>query len=318
MLYTHYYGVFIFASQMVIALFFLSQSEDKKRYFIFFLISGIIVGFIFILWFVGPFYHTASSIQSFWIKKQSLLSIFRFFPKYFSTHSLFLEITVTFVLLISLAHLLLNAYKKEGLFKKGKLNFLIISCFVWVFITLLIPYIYSLVKLPVLHIRYTIVLLPAVIIVISVAVELIQNVKIKCAVFISLVIIFVSPLFQNRYYSEPAKTQYREMAQYISSDTAHNTWPIITISMFFPFTQEQSYYLHKNGCNVNIVEGTKKNCDSMLRGKDIKGFWLTRAHENSRWNPVMPDNLDSFYLLLKERSFVDADAKLYIRKRSQN
>jgi hypothetical protein len=93
----------------------------------------------------------------------------------------------------------------------------------WVVLSYLSPLIYSLIKKPILHERYTIIALPALFVLVSLGLSLIPKRQIRTAI---LVTIFISTainlIFFNRYYTRLTKNQFREVSQeVIKRNTDH-------------------------------------------------------------------------------------------------
>jgi hypothetical protein len=131
---------------------------------------------------------------------------------------------------------------------------------------------------------------------------------------ISLMDIFVV----KRYYTDRSKTQFRELNQFITSDK-RNQYPILDDRTGW----QEEYYLRHFGYTAPIFEGKKEAIlDSILKGTSskyqVKGFWLMDAHgaapKEGYLNPALKAAVDSAFVLIKDGTFVDAWAQLYLTR----
>jgi len=125
-------------------------------------------------------------------------------------------------------------------------------------------------------------------------------------------------LFVKKYYSQPSKSQFREMTQYLVHENAAN-FPIINEQTSW----QQGYYLHLFNSEAELLPGKASDViDSILHKTsdkyNLEGFWIAGAHGS-----VMPDSttfwgLDTAYTLIEQKQFFDAWAQMYASKTSRS
>lgn len=312
-LYSHYYSLFVVAAQAALALLFIFQEKgrDRKKLFNSFLLSGIIIGIGYAPWFS----HLAATakIKSFWIQPIAPDFLQNFFYGYFGDA----EVLNPLLLLLLFVYVARVSTDTESV-SKIRNNPLLLSFTIiipWVFITLLVPYIRSLTTVPMLFPRYTIVILPAIILALAYGIESFRHVLIKYVIlglFAALSLIHL--LAVKKYYSSISKTQFREMTRFVVNNNTSN----------FPILNEvtswhQQYYLNRNDSKAEILTGKKESIiDSILARSSAKyslqGFWLAGAHGDKKPDANTLKNLDTVYQLVKQSEFFDAWASLYVAK----
>jgi uncharacterized membrane protein len=313
MLYSHYYSLFVVAAQGLVALvLLLGQKGDKKQFIKVAAIGSIIIVISYLPW--APFLIAMSKIESFWISPIESSFGTTYFFDYFGNNQ-FLQ---PFLILL-LTYFCWQVFAQSNLsvdrIKDSPLQLTFLVFFVAVAVTYLAPYLRSILVVPMLFNRYTIVVLPGFIIVIAFAFVLINNrmaLTIMLTAFVALTLMDL--LIVRKYYSDRKhrKTQFREMTKFISEDPKR----------IFPIVEERTawqhrYYLKKYNNNAPILSGNKEaTIDSILTSPnyDLDGFWIVGAHgfEPHLLHEVQ-QKLDTTYTLMKQREFYDAWAQLYIR-----
>ncbi len=316
LLYSHYYSLFVLASQIVLILFFFFYTEkaEKKTYIKRFLLSGSLIGVGYAPWL--PYLQETSNISSFWLGPVGDNFISEFFFTYFGNPALLKQLLV--ILLLGYLFSVFYVEKPHTLnpAKSNPLLFSFIILSTWIIITYLIPYLRSILVIPMLFPRYTIVVLPAFLIAIAYGICLI-NFKIVRTIILSLFIIFslINIVIVRKYYSDVSKTQFREMTKFVVENNKEN-YPIIDELVSW----QHQYYFKAFKFKPTILEGSKLNVvDSILAGKNPKyvlnGFWIVGAHGEQPLTSDQRKELDSAYAMTMEQKFHDAWAQLYISKK---
>jgi len=314
LLYSHYYSLFLLVSQIIviILLFFFTEKIDRKSYIKCFLLSGLIIAAGYLPWF--PYLQAMSNIHSFWVKPVPITFFSSFFFEYFGNMK-FLK-PILLVLLMVYIFKVFYAEKKltSNPARSNPLWFSFIVLSIWIIVTLLIPYIRSLLVVPMLLPRYTIVVLPALLIIVAYAIELIAFKPLKTFILSTFIIIsLITIIISRKYYSKVSKSQFREMTQFVVKNNKEN----------YPFIDELSwqhqYYFKALNFKPTILEGRKLNViDSILAGKNpkyaVKGFWIVGAHGEQPLSIEQRKGLNSAYFMIREEKFYDAWAQLYISK----
>jgi uncharacterized membrane protein len=311
LLYSHYYSLFVVVSQGCLAILFIFQERRDQRKLLFrnFLFAGIIILAGYAPWISHLLAMT--EIKSFWIQGIPPDFISQFFYGYFGDA----EMLKPFLILLLLIYMLGIAFKSKSItgLKSNPLLFsFLILCF-WVFITILIPYIRSLLWVPMLFPRYTIVILPAILIALAYGIELIGHSLARITILsLFLVLSMVHLVFTRKYYSGISKTQFREMTQYVVKENSHN-FPIINELTAW----HQRYYLERFGSKAKVLSGRKESLiDSILSKSSLAyhldGFWIVGAHTDKKPDETASRKLDSTFRLVKEAEFMDAWARMYV------
>lgn len=314
LLYTHYYSLFIVAAQACITgLFWVLEKENRGRLFRNYALSAGIILAGYLPWL--PFLLSMSAVDSIWMSRPDGNFPINFFHEYFGHSGLLRPLLV--LLLIFYCFRVFQSEKPAG----GKLGddpllFSFVLFIFWIGFTYLAPYLRSMLSVPMLQARYTIVALPAFLLMLAISIEEIRNELIRymtLSLFVALSVI--SLIFVNRHYSEVKKTQFREMTAYISADP-NERYPIVNERTAW----QQAYYLERFGNEAPVLTGKKEDIiDSILQKSSEKynlpAFWLVGAHGGLPLADKRQQVLEQSYHLLKERSFHDAWAQLYTARK---
>lgn len=313
MLYTHYFGLFVLVAQFIIVIICGINAPGRKKFFTNFVISGLIIllGFLPLL----SLLHTISGVRSIWINPPSEHFAADFFFRFFGNSDLLKPFLYLFLLSL-FVHLFILSPKEKGNIRNRPLTFSFLICSVWIFTVFLIPYLRSVIVVPMLVPRYTIVLLPAFIILLALGVELISSKTIQYALLSFFVIASIVHIFPvTKYYSAISKTQFRQLAETIAKNKT-GVYPVVAGKTAW----HQQYYLHQFGFRGKVIAGEREQVmDSLLRENkqrsDIAGFWITGAHNDKQLlPPEVYARLDSAFYLVQQYDFFDARAQLYFSR----
>ena len=315
LLYTHYYSLFVMAAQSVLALIFIFQEDGAQRRALArsFFIAAIIICIGYAPWLTHFIANLA--LHTFWIKEISPAFLQNYFFDYFGNADL-LNPLMLFLLFSFFVKTAMNTESNDiRKLKENPLLFTFTLILFWIFVVLLIPYIRSLLVVPMLYPRYTIVILPAIILVLGYGIELFKQPVVKYSLLGLFVLLSLNQVFLvKNYYSKAIKTQFREMTQYIMQENAAN-FPIINEQTSW----QQGYYLRQFNSVADVLPGKASDLvDSILHKTsdkyNLEGFWIAGAHGS-----VMPDTttfwgLDTAYTLIQQKQFFDSWAQMYASK----
>lgn len=318
MIYSHYFGLFALAAQMCIGgFFYLNEDQNKSKLFRLFLLSAIIVLILFLP--MLPYLLNISNIKSFWIPPTDPGFAVNYFYEYFGTENLFKPVLL-FLLFSTCVSIIKQRDTKWSSIKNEPLLFTFILCSLWITIVLFIPLVRSLLTIPMLQPRYTIVVLPAILLILSTGITQIQNRAIQYLVISIFTLISITDLFWvKKYYKTPSKTQFRELSEYVFADST-NTYPIVTEE---PTAWHHQYYLKKYGTKVPLITGPKNQLiDSILNKNsarfNLNGFWLIGVHGEKPPPDEVLSKLDTAFILTKKKDFFDSWARLYVYRNSES
>jgi hypothetical protein len=318
LLYSHYYSLFAVASQGLLALLFIFQEEkriEKIRLLKAFLFSGIIILVGYAPW--VPFLLEVSKIRSFWIGPISNDFIITFFKNYFGDAGTLIPV-LSVLLIVYIVHVSLSIWKAgtPRNITNNPLGFSFIVLLGWVFITYLIPYLRSILVVPMLHPRYTIVVLPAILLALAWGIESFKAPVLKYSIVTLVAVLsFIDIVIAKNYYGDVHKTQFREMTNFVVRENKGN-YPIVNQITSW----HQSYYLKKLGSKARLMANNKDLLlDSIVAGNApqwaLNGFWIVRAHGEQPINEERLKLLDKDYMLLKQENFYDAWAQLFVSRK---
>jgi uncharacterized membrane protein len=293
LLYTHYYGIVIFATQ---ALTFLVMAVRYRwgdwRYIAFGLISGLVTGICFIPWM--PVIFSDLGIDSFWIQRPTPIFLLEYFYGYVGKDALVSLIFLVFTILYSRAYFTMAS--------SDKLKSVYLIIILWLFISYLIPLTYSLLRQPMLHIRYTIVTLPAWILIFALGWDEIVSRRWKYAILATAALSSVINIFFIRdHYHKIQKQQFREASYAVQN--ASEEAPV-----FSNYAWHYNFYFRERPEKVQPLMD--------LKVSEISRFWLLQAEfftaqENA--NELAP-YLDEFNVV-RTHSFHRTNA-VYLERRN--
>jgi mannosyltransferase len=316
LMYTHYFGLFIAGSQFFIAFILLLAEKDRKRFIRSFIISGVAIGIGFAIWL--PFVRQMSHIQSFWIQPINEDFFFGFFNEYFGNNDL-LKPILSLALTFYMIRVMLYKQQKWTEIKNDPLLLSFALFTLSLVITYLVPYIRSVLVVPMLISRYTIVLLPLFLLAIAYGIELIPNNLVKGIIVGTFILLSLTDLLVvKKFYTTYRNTQFREVTQ-IMADNKNTSYPVLNERTGW----QQDYYLRKFGYKGPIFAGSRSDMvDSILRKSspryDVQGFWTVNAFflpgPGTVTDPAKQAALDTAYTLANEAYYHDAQVRLYLSK----
>ena len=273
MINTHFFGLFVLFSQYITLLFFLilSKNTQRKGFFVNSFISGIVTLLLFIP--SMKVFIKVSEIKDFWIPAPTLDTYTLIFKEFFGNS----ELVLTLVGLLFIIYFIkLSKEKNTSIEYKSIIENKTIFAFVllipWIIIVLLIPLIRSYLSIPMIISRYFISILPALIIILSIAINQFKNKIIQIGI-IGLFIVFslTDIIIVKKYYTNINKAQFRESTQFIIDNNSKKEPVVSSLGWYMPyfFKNEKAYY--------KIID---KTLDAYIAEMEqdstkIKPFWLT-------------------------------------------
>ncbi len=252
LLYTHYYGIIIFATQALIFPVIVYYRKNT-RFTITTLLTGIAVAIAFIPWL--PTVLQDSKIASFWIEKPSIFFVARYFFDYMGKDY------ISCILFLGLGAMFVKAWMKNE--KSHWQVYLMIS--LWIILSYGLPFVKSMVGTPLLYIRYTIVTLPAWIILLAIGWESIESQKLKA---ILATTIFVSSIinltWRLNYYDRIEKAQYRQTSELVKRENSE------ALPVYSAFSWHWNFYFKKTAYKVQQL--SPENLPDR--------FWLVQSHSD--------------------------------------
>lgn len=250
LLYTHYFGIVIFATQFLTFIALWIFVKVPKGFIYKGLVSGIIAALTFAPWL--PTIFVDLGIGSFWIQRPKVLFLAEYFYGYFGKDA------IAAVIFIFAFFIFFRNLKKEV--DNEQSRGIVIILLLWLILSYAIPLTRSLTSAPILHIRYTIVTLPAWFLLAAWGLTILKQQRLK--IILACVFAFSSIanlLFIRKHYSKITKQQFREAAAVVKQKNTSGL-PVMTT---FPW--HYSYYFNHTEIvpeQVGILPDT------------VNSFWL--------------------------------------------
>ncbi|MEX0966160.1 MAG: glycosyltransferase family 39 protein [Bacteroidia bacterium] len=315
LLYTHYYSLFIVASQSLLALIFILQEtgDERKQMFKAYLTAAVIIILGYTPWL--PFLVTVSEIKSFWITNISDAFMANFFSEYFGDSQLLIPVIIL-LLVVYILHATLSVYKGEPRkLKDSPLSFSLFVCICWVFTTYMITYIRSVLVVPMLFPRYTIVVLPAILLAVAIGIALFKSNSVKAMIISLVVVISITDLIVSKdFYNKVSKTQFREIMQFVADENPDN-YPMINERT----SAQNSYFIKYLNIKSDVFSAKKEDLvDSILNKSSDKynldGFWIISAHSEPELDTAKRRQLETSFISTRKGEFMDASAELFVSR----
>lgn len=296
-IYTHYYGMVLLLAQILIYLIFFILKPAKKMFYTG-LLSGFVILIIILPWL--PQYFSDNQIANFWIEPVSFPRfIVAYFYHYFE--SIPVAIVAALVIVVYIARKIFARIKQE--IDIDAAIYIVIG---WIAFTYATPYIYSFFFQPMMVVRYTIITLPAIIILLSLAIVSFKK-NIPSVLLIVIFSFSILNLFVGiHYYSTIKKEQLREVAKEVIEA---NEQPSVIFSYY---AWHYNYYFKSLGSTQRVIHPESVKYETEL--SKVDHVWLIQCHEdnigatNEQLNLIKKD-----FVQVKESIYTGARGVLFKR-----
>ncbi len=300
LLYTHYYGLFVFAAQLFLIAVFLGGAGRKRNPLIKKLLPALLlIGLAGLPWFATL--SRMVRIDSFWIKPPAPGFFLGFFRQYTGSEP---YLSAVFGLLL-IGYLLSGKCREE--FSQSRL--LLAS---WIFITLFIPYFRSFTHPPIVIVRYSTAVLPAVILMAARGLTLLPDIKFRYFLLGTVLLLLLVNLFYTRggYYRTVEKAQWRQAAEFIILNDPEGEYPVCgnyAFAYYFDFVFNRPREV------VGVIKTLPEAREWYRRmgEEQIPGFWLLEV-KTIAFNPRIRDFFDRKLEKVRSVELRGAKADLYI------
>ncbi len=265
LLYTHYFGFFLVMTQAIVFVFYIIQEkENRKRLFG----LGVAAG-VGILASISPLLDSIinnSNKSQFWVGRPSADFFIQFMKNYVNSH--YLEVIFLVLLVMSL-----RAFSRKSENKEHKTMTIVLL--LWVFFGYLLPYIRSVTSTPILVDRYTMIVLPAFMLLSAYGIFMLKKPKFKIIAVVIVVFFSSHQIIATEYYTKAIKQDYRGILSDILMGT--EKVPVYEVVPFYSLYQEMlqfDIYIEPDTVFPKIFT-TKLNNDSLE-----KCFFLVDGHSD--------------------------------------
>jgi hypothetical protein len=317
-MYTHYFGTFLVTSQFCVAFILYFFAADRKLYLKRFVVAWLIIAAVYMLW--VPTMLQVNAMPTSWISSVSENFVFEYFNAYFG-NSEFLKPILVVMLLVYLINVFSNGQPKLMAPVSSPLTLSFIVFSVCLVISYALPYLRSVLVLPILWDRYTIIVLPIYLAAAAYGTILIREGwarSIVLTVFLGWSVLFL--LLINHMYTWPHKSQFREMTAFMAADSTEKDFPTVNDRLMW----QEHYYLQKYGMKGAEMADIPRNAtvDSIVHATSgkyaLKSFWLWDAHgagdPNNFLEPGVQAALNKDFVIEREGHWLDSWARLYVSK----
>ncbi len=252
--YTHYFGFFLVATQVVLFLIYIIMLPSRRKE-LFKLAAYTSLVFIISLIPIIPFIIKNSGFNAWWLGTPSPYFFIQYIFSYF--HSKPITQLLAFSATISIYFLAKNTTDKNA-----RLGLMILL--VWIIIGYFLPYLRSVLSAPLITNRNTIIVLPAILMFASYAIWRFPK-MLKLAFLLLVFLLSVYAIYP--YYNMPLKGQYREV---IESVKLHKDIRIYNAIPYGAGIGTNHYQVYADMLEVDLVVHTRQELQ-----KDLKTLKLT-------------------------------------------
>jgi len=269
MVQTHYYGLLVYSAQASLIVFY-GYFRNPRDFIIkkYFWINVVITAISLLP--ALPYLMKSALKKSFWIKTPPPDFFIDYFIEYFVNKELALFIAL--LCLLGLIHL----YKTTDLRQKN----ILYLALAFPFFIYLLPYIRSIISTPMLINKYTIGILPIIILLACSGLDFINSKKTGLYVGVFIFLFSLGLIFmKNDYYHQIKKEQYREALQIIASS---NNEAIV----FCYHIKGLIVYADLLGFELNIRRNTQDELNELKAG----AFWfIAWDDKKDEWEYLLDD-----------------------------
>lgn len=278
MIITHFFGLFVVFSQLIIILFYFFMIEKEKRiqFILKMLISGVISTLL--LTTAIKAFIKVSQIKDFWISPPTSDAFTSIFKEFFGNSEIVLSlisICVFFYFLKLVKEKNCNLNERKILKNKTIFGFTILIP--WITILVLIPLVRSYTAAPMIISRYFIVVLPAIIFLITIGLNQFKN-KLFQYTFLALIFVFsiTDIVIVKNYYENINKAQFREATTFLIENNSKNDKVVSSLSWYLTF-------FFKEHDSTNIVNSNLDDyvAQMMKDSTKISSFWYFDGHDRT-------------------------------------
>ncbi|MDI1317575.1 glycosyltransferase family 39 protein [Flavobacterium sp.] len=313
MIYSQFFGVFVLFSMYIILLYTIIKSDLKERgtRLRMTIIAGIVTVVLYIPSIIIILFNPKR--ESIWIQPPTWSTFESIFKEFFG----FSQILNFIIIALFIIGLILYFIKHKKQQVKNGISPLISPEGILItilLITVILPVVYSKLLLPIVVSRYYICILPAVLILLAIAINNFKNNNVKILILIIFCFFSIKNLIIDKaFYTSFYKTQFKQAVNYMVQETPND----IIVSKLGDFYLR--FYLDENNYNKPVIENDINNYVSSIKNDtlNLKNFWYCDGHLPS----YMPTNqtqkfIDSYYYIDENVDFFDALIKHYSLKKN--
>lgn len=276
----HYYGFVMVCGQLAAALLVLGLRRPSRRA-VGRLLVGAAAGALTMLPWLQPMLRVAG-LREFWAAKPAPGFALEYFHEYFG-RSLPLSLAAASLLLalpVALRGAAANAGSERRLRTATAAGLLAAS----VTVSLLAAYLRSVLVVPMLVPKLTITFLPALLLLLALAITMLRPAPLRWAMVSGFVVLSAAQLVRSGYYTEPQKEQWREAVQAVVSDPGFE--PGLDVCVGLPAAGFQ-FYFDQLAAPVVLLDGEPDELVAVVSGRAVRPVvWLLVARDEAAAQPT--------------------------------
>lgn len=261
LMYIHYFGLFLLATQVFVFIYyFVKDKENRKLLAILAIITSVVL--IVSLLPLMEYILSHEGKKAFWIKSPTEWFALDYIKSY--VKSQYLE--GVFLLMITFSLIYLFRKIEHKTYKTA-----IIVLLIWIVIGYALPYIRSVTAIPLLTQRNTIMLIPALILLVSYGIYLMRDIVLKIASVGIIIFFSIYQLNYSNYYGKVTKQQWREVLQTIKQ--TNGDMPIYTFDkgQYAPYIK---YIAYNKMLSLNLGIQPISNIEKELENNSLPSCFL--------------------------------------------
>ena len=279
LLYTHYFSFFLVSTQVFIFIYYIFYFPERRKSLFFIAVATSII-FVLSLLPLIDYIFIHSDKDKFWIGKPRFYFVFTYISNYFGSFKIV-------ALLSTMGFLTLFYLFRKQIVEKDRIAIIILL--IWIIIGYLLPFLRSVLSVPLLTPRNTIVILPAIILITSFGIWKLNGWK--KTIFVSIYLFFtIHDLYS--YNSEIVKDNYRKVLTTIDS---YHTVPIYS-AIPHSASKTNFYQTYALILKINRIIFTKEKLKFDFINNNLpECFWVVDAHKQNIYDlEIQNDN--SFFM----------------------
>lgn len=303
LIYTHYYAMVVLLTQLITFGWMIYSGRRSWRFIGMALASGVAVLGAFIPWM--PVVLQDNAIASFWIQRPNPFFWGLYFYVYLGKDPVLALVYVALGILY--LRYMIRLFRREGAQNVSfEVAFFIIVT-LWIGLTYLIPYLQSILSVPVLHERYTIITLPALFLVFALGFQRLKSRRTQQILLgVAVLSTTLNFLFFNRYYTKISKNQFREAAMTVMKYNRDGTKVYSDQDWFYNF------YFENYGSPIRVTTSYGADLGHLL--VNDKKVWVLKGLQLPGIDSVQQQYLNTHFPVKTTFQFVETRATLYQRK----
>ncbi len=272
-IHVHYYGIVALCGQLAAALVMPLLGRWGWRR-VWALLAGAVGAGLTVAPWIGPLVRVAG-LREAWPAMPKPFFFLDYFHQYFGK---LLSLSVVFGMLLAALPFLLRA-ETPGSPKAGRLSARMTAGLLGgaAAISLAAAYLRSVLVVPMLVPKVTIVFLPVLLLLIALAMSRLSPARLRIVVVSGAAALSLVGLFRGGYYSEPSKEQWREAVQYMVSNPAFDPATDVCLATLAPGFQ---YYVDQFDIHMKVEEADPQRLLVAVNGRpDLPQVWLLVARD---------------------------------------